>query len=131
MFLRSVIFGILLVFLMPLTSAYSATTFNYSSWIPWTHPLNKALYIKWMDNIEKRSDGRIKFRKLPKAVAHPRAHLDAVRTSQADAGMRVRGVFTLIWDLAIPSHLQDPCANTHRPLHRQSPTATTIGMNTH
>ena len=89
MFLRSGMFGILLVFLMPLTSAYSATTFNYSSWIPWTHPLNKALYIKWMDNIEKRSDGRIKFRKLPKAVAHPRAHLDAVRTSQADAGMSV------------------------------------------
>ena len=62
MFLRSVLFWNYNGLLMPLTSAYSATAFNYSSWIPWTHPLNKALYIKWMDNIEKRSEGKLEFR---------------------------------------------------------------------
>jgi TRAP-type C4-dicarboxylate transport system substrate-binding protein len=74
-----------------ITSSQATTTFNYSSWLPWTHPVNTHIYLKWMSEVEKRSEGRIKFRHLPKAVAHPRAHLDAVRTSQAHAGMSVHG----------------------------------------
>lgn len=71
------------------TVAQSETVLTYSSWIPWTHHLNTKLYIPWMERIEKETNGRVKFRRLPKPVAHPRAHIDAVRTGQADAAMSV------------------------------------------
>jgi len=72
-------------------TAKAETVLTYSSWLPWTHPINVELYIPWMEAIEKDSGGSIKFKHLPKAVAHPRAHLDAVRTGQADAGFSVHG----------------------------------------
>lgn len=72
-------------------SAQAETVLTYSSWVPWTHPINVALYIPWMEDIEKDSQGQIKFKRLPKAVASPRAHLDAVRTGQADVGFSVHG----------------------------------------
>ncbi len=71
--------------------ARAETTLTYSSWLPWTHPVNTAIYIPWMEGIEAASEGRIKFRRLPKPVASPRAHLDAVRTGQADVGFTVHG----------------------------------------
>lgn len=71
--------------------ARAETVLTYSSWIPWTHPVNEAIYIPWMEAIEKESDGRIKFKRLPKPVASPPAHLDAVRTGQADVAFTVHG----------------------------------------
>lgn len=67
------------------------TVLTYSSWIPWTHPVNTAIYIPWMEAIEKDSNGSITFKRLPKPVASPRAHLDAVRTGQADVAFSVHG----------------------------------------
>jgi len=72
-------------------AAQAKTVLTYSSWLPWTQPINVELYIPWMEAIEKDSGGSISFKRLPKGVAHPRAHLDAVRTGQADAGMSVHG----------------------------------------
>ena len=67
------------------------TVLTYSSWLPWTHPVNVALYIPWMEAVERDSGGSIKFKRLPKPVASPRAHLDAIRTGQADVGFSVHG----------------------------------------
>ncbi|KMW57676.1 TRAP transporter solute receptor, unknown substrate 3 [Candidatus Rhodobacter oscarellae] len=53
--------------------------------------MNEAIYIPWMEAIEEESEGRIKFKRLPKAVASPPAHLDAIRTGQADVGFTVHG----------------------------------------
>ncbi len=64
---------------------------TYSSWLPWSHPVNEAIYIPWMEAIEAESEGRIKFRRLPKPVASPPAHLDAIRTGQADVAFSVHG----------------------------------------
>ncbi len=72
-------------------ASQAATEFTFSNWIPWTHKLSTRLYIPLMSIIEKRTEGRVKFRRLPKAVASPRAHLDAVRTGQAGAGFSVHG----------------------------------------
>lgn len=72
-------------------TASAVTTLTYSSWIPWTHPVNTEIYIPWMEAIEKDSNGRIKFKRLPKAVASPPAHLAAVRTGQADVAFTVHG----------------------------------------
>jgi TRAP-type C4-dicarboxylate transport system substrate-binding protein len=64
--------------------AGAQTTLTFSAWVPWAHPLIDALYGQWIRNVEKATHGRVTFRKLPKAVASPRASLDAVRTDQAD-----------------------------------------------
>lgn len=71
--------------------AAAQTELTYSSWIPWTHPVNVEIYIPWMEAIEKESEGRITFRRLPKPVASPPAHVDAVRTGQADVAFSVHG----------------------------------------
>lgn len=68
-----------------------AVELTYSSWIPWTHHVNTHIYIPWMEAIEKESQGRITFKRLPKPVAAPPAHLDAVRTGQADVAFAVHG----------------------------------------
>lgn len=72
-------------------TAQAETVITYSTWVPLTHPINVHLYFPWMDDIEKESNGRIKFRKLPKPVASPPAHLDAIRTGQADLAFSVHG----------------------------------------
>ncbi|MGH1359357.1 MAG: TRAP transporter substrate-binding protein [Burkholderiaceae bacterium] len=71
--------------------AAAQTTLTYSSWVPWTHPINIELYIPWMEAIEKDSKGSIKFKRLPKPVASPPAHLSAIRTGQADVAFSVHG----------------------------------------
>lgn len=71
--------------------ATAQTTLTYSSWLPWTHPINVELYLPWMAAIEKDSNGSIKFKRLPKPVASPPAHLSAVRTGQVDVGFSVHG----------------------------------------
>lgn len=73
------------------TAVRAETILTYSSWLPWTHPVNTSIYIPWMEAIEKDSGGSIRFKRLPKPVASPRAHLDAVRTGQADVGFSVHG----------------------------------------
>ncbi|MEM9048252.1 MAG: TRAP transporter substrate-binding protein [Pseudomonadota bacterium] len=72
-------------------AALAQTELTYSSWIPWSHPVNVNIYIPWMEAIEKESEGRITFKRLPKPVASPPAHLDAVRTGQADVAFSVHG----------------------------------------
>ena len=72
-------------------SAKADVELTYSSWLPWTHPVNEAIYIPWMEAIEAESGGKIKFKRLPKPVASPPAHLDAVRTGQADVAFTVHG----------------------------------------
>jgi TRAP-type C4-dicarboxylate transport system substrate-binding protein len=89
--LLTTLFSTAFVLTMGSAEVRAETVLTYSSWLPWTHPINVALYIPWMEAIEKDSAGSIKFKRLPKGVASPRAHLDAVRTGQADVGFTVHG----------------------------------------
>ncbi|MGB3245876.1 MAG: TRAP transporter substrate-binding protein [Sulfitobacter sp.] len=74
-----------------MSAAFADVELTYSSWLPWSHPVNEHIYIPWMESIEKESEGRITFKRLPKPVGSPPAHLDAVRTGQADVAMSVHG----------------------------------------
>lgn len=76
---------------LSVSSALADVELTYSSWLPWTHPVNTHIYIPWMEAIEKDSGGRITFKRLPKPVGSPPAHLDAVRTGQADVAFSVHG----------------------------------------
>jgi TRAP-type C4-dicarboxylate transport system substrate-binding protein len=73
------------------TAVFADVELTYSSWLPWTHPVNTNIYIPWMEAIEAESGGSITFKRLPKPVASPPAHLDAVRTGQADVAFSVHG----------------------------------------
>jgi len=72
-------------------AALAQTELTYSSWIPWSHPVNLNIYVPWIEAIEKESEGRITFKRLPKPVSSPPAALDAVRTGQADVSFSVHG----------------------------------------
>ncbi len=89
-FIVMVVAGGLAAFAAP-NNAGAETVLTYTSWLPWTHHVNTNVYIPWMEGIEKATNGRVKFRRLPKPVASPRATLDAVRTGQADSGFSVHG----------------------------------------
>ncbi len=71
--------------------ARAETTLNYSLWVPWTHPVAVYVYIPWIEAVEKSTAGRVKINRLPKAVASPPAHFDAIRNGQADVGFSVYG----------------------------------------
>jgi TRAP-type C4-dicarboxylate transport system substrate-binding protein len=73
------------------SNATADTVLTFSSWVPWSHHVNTELYIPWMEAVEKASGGKIKFRRLPKPIASPPAHLAAVRTGQVDAAFGVHG----------------------------------------
>lgn len=98
------------------TAATAQTVFNYSSFIPWQHPLNLALYVKWIEQVEKATDGRVKFRRLPKPVASPPAHFNAVRTGQADAAFAVHdyqpGLFYMYSFAQLPFGGEDAVATS-------------------
>ncbi|MGB8437094.1 MAG: ABC transporter substrate-binding protein, partial [Burkholderiales bacterium] len=70
-------------------AARADTTLNYSLWLPWTHPVAVHVYIPWIEAVEKATGGRVKFNRLPKAVASPPAHFDAIRNGQAAVGFSV------------------------------------------
>jgi TRAP-type C4-dicarboxylate transport system substrate-binding protein len=63
--------------------ASAQTTFTFSTFIPMTHLINRAM-VEWMEEVEKTSNGRLKFNVLTKAVAAPAGTFDGVRDGLAD-----------------------------------------------
>ena len=66
------------------------TTLTVSNWVPAAHPVAVAIQ-KWTQDVEKATAGRVKFQTLPKAVAAPQAHFNAVRDGLADVSFTVLG----------------------------------------
>src|SRR5262249_17125115 len=63
--------------------ARAQTTLTYSSWVPPTHHLT-IWQQNWTKEVEKATDGRVKFQGLPKAPAAPPGTFDAVRDGLVD-----------------------------------------------
>jgi TRAP-type transport system periplasmic protein len=76
--------------LLAAVPATAQTTLTLSSWVPPQHLLTQAL-VEWAGEVEKASDGRIKYTLLPKAVAAPPGTFDAVRDGLADVSFSVDG----------------------------------------
>jgi TRAP-type C4-dicarboxylate transport system substrate-binding protein len=66
--------------------AAAQTELTVSLWIPPTHMLARDVIMPWAADVEKATNGRVKFKLLPKAVANPIQHFDAVRDGLADVG---------------------------------------------
>src|SRR5919201_6417939 len=65
------------------TPLHAQTTLTYSSWVPPTHHLT-IWQANWAAQVEKATDGRVKFQSLPKAPAAPPGTFDAVRDGLVD-----------------------------------------------
>jgi TRAP-type transport system periplasmic protein len=70
--------------------AFANTTLTVSNWVPAGHPVATAV-TKWTQDVEKATAGRVKFQTLPKAVATPQAHYNAIRDGLADVSFTVLG----------------------------------------
>lgn len=72
-----------LAFCLLATPAFAQTTLTYSSWVPPTHHLT-LWQAAWTAEVEKATNGRVKFQSLPKAPAAPPGTFDAVRDGLVD-----------------------------------------------
>jgi TRAP-type transport system periplasmic protein len=63
--------------------AHAQAPLTYSSWVPPTHHLT-IWQQNWTKEIEKATNGRLKFQELPKAPAAPPGTFDAVRDGLVD-----------------------------------------------
>lgn len=70
--------------------ARAETTLTVSNWVPAAHPVATAI-AKWTQDVEQATNRRIRFNTLPKAVASPPAHYNAVRDGLADVSFTVLG----------------------------------------
>lgn len=70
--------------------ARAETVLTASSWVPPSHTLARVLE-QWGKDVEQASNGRIKLRMLPKPVANPAGHYDAVRDGLVDVTYTVQG----------------------------------------
>jgi len=71
--------------------AQAQTTLTVSSWLPPTHIITKDMLMGWAKEVEKETQGRVKFNLLPKAVASPPGTADAIRDGLADVSITVHG----------------------------------------
>ena len=65
-------------------SAVAQTTLTMSSWVPPSHHLTAVVLKGWSEQVEKATQGRVKFQMLPKAPAAPPGTFDAVKDGLVD-----------------------------------------------
>ena len=64
--------------------AHAQTVLTMSSWVPPTHSLTRDVLMVWAANVEKATNGRVKFQMLPKHPSAPPGTFDAVRDGLVD-----------------------------------------------
>lgn len=67
------------------------TVLNASSWVPPAHLLTANVMAPWMKEVEKATEGRVKFNMLPKAPVSPPQTFDAVKDGIVDLSFTVHG----------------------------------------
>ena len=65
-------------------AAQAQTTMTMSSWVPPSHSLTKDVLAVWAQNVEKATNGRVKFQMLPKHPSAPPGTFDAVKDGLVD-----------------------------------------------
>jgi TRAP-type transport system periplasmic protein len=65
-------------------AASAQTVLTMSSWVPLTHSLTRDVLMVWAKEVEKATNGRVKFEMLPKHPSAPPGTFDAVRDDLVD-----------------------------------------------
>lgn len=71
--------------------ASAQTMIRYSNWLPVKHQMHAEVFVPWMANVEKITEGRVKFEILPKMVGTVPTQFDVVRDGLADMALFVPG----------------------------------------
>ena len=88
--LQTIAAGLVASLLIPVT-AQAQTVLNASSWVPPAHLLTANVMVPWMQEVEKATEGRVKFNMLPKAPVGPPQTFDAVKDGIVDFSFTVHG----------------------------------------
>src|SRR6202165_5180392 len=64
--------------------AFAQTTMTMSSWVSPQHHLTSVVLQGWANEVEKATNGRVKFQMLPKHPSAPPGTFDAVRDGLVD-----------------------------------------------
>lgn len=79
---------------------------RYSNWLAATYPLHARAMVPWMEDIEKATEGRVKFSVTPKVVGTVAGQYDVVAEGLADVVLFLPGYtpgrFTLMEGLDLP-----------------------------
>jgi TRAP-type C4-dicarboxylate transport system substrate-binding protein len=73
------------------SGAHAQTELTFSTWVPPTHTLVSYGFVPWFQEMEKATGGKVKFKVLPKPVAAPNQHYDAVVKGQVDISYATYG----------------------------------------
>jgi TRAP-type C4-dicarboxylate transport system substrate-binding protein len=73
------------------SGARAQTEITFSTWVPPTHTLVTYGFVPWFQEVEKATNGQVKFRVLPKPIAAPNQHYDAVEKGQVDISYATYG----------------------------------------
>jgi TRAP-type C4-dicarboxylate transport system substrate-binding protein len=71
--------------------ALAQTELTFSTWVPLQHPISVYIFDPWFAEVEKATGGKVKFRTLPKPIAAPNQHYDAVIKGQVDVAYATYG----------------------------------------
>ena len=71
------------------TPSQAQTTLTISSWLPPSHIITKDMLMGWAKEVETATQGRVKSRLLPKAVASPPGAFAAARDGLPAAALPV------------------------------------------
>ena len=97
--LRKIIPFVVGLGLMAAVPAAAQTTLTVSTWVPPQHQINTIILPEWFALVEKATEGRVKFRVLPKTAGSTAGQIDAIRDGLADVGYTahayIPGRFTL------------------------------------
>jgi TRAP-type C4-dicarboxylate transport system substrate-binding protein len=78
--LASLVVGVVI----PVAPAAAQTTLTMSSWVSPQHHLTAVVLVGWANEVEKATNGRVKFQMLPKHPSAPPGTFDAVRDGLVD-----------------------------------------------
>jgi TRAP-type C4-dicarboxylate transport system substrate-binding protein len=76
---------------LTIAPAQAQTVLTMSNWVPPAHPIVKYIMVPWAKEIEKATGGRVKVQMLPKPIAAPNQHYDAVINGQVDVAWSTYG----------------------------------------
>ena len=71
--------------------AQAQTELTFSTWVPPSHTLITYGIVPWFQEVEKATNGQLKFKVLPKPIAAPNQHYDAVAKGQVDISYATYG----------------------------------------
>jgi TRAP-type transport system periplasmic protein len=83
--------ALMLIALLAAGAAPAQTVLKASSWVPPGHLLHREVMVPWAAAVEQATQGRVKVEILPRGVASPAGHFDAIRDGLADVSFGVHG----------------------------------------